>query len=156
MGFKHSQRTLAALDGQIDGHLGDLIDMGLEPVGVGPLFNDPIGDGFQLIQPGAGAGVKFQDTVFALPKVLHTGQALEDKAYIAGQFLMDAVNGLGYFFRLFRLVDLDDPVGPLGAVLLIEFAENRRPVALAMGEAIQNSELRIFGQRPQFFHKGLG
>jgi hypothetical protein len=48
----------AALDGEFDAYLGDLVDLGSKPGGMGVLFQDPVGYGVQIVKPGTGMGVK--------------------------------------------------------------------------------------------------
>ena len=58
--------------------------MGFETVAVSAFFDDPVGDGLQLVKSRARTGVELQDVLLALPQVLHTREALKDKAHVAG------------------------------------------------------------------------
>ena len=156
-GFQNAQGRFSPFEGQIDGDLGDLVDLSPELGGVGAFFDDPVGDRVQFVETGTGMGVEVEDVLFAGPQFLHAGEAFEHEPDVAFEFGMYAVEGVHGLFDAHGLLDRDDAAAPrISFGVLVEFQEHVGPFAFAVGEAIQNGQHGVFGQRSQSIQEVLG
>ena len=143
----------AALDGQFDGHLGDLVDLGSKPGGMGVLFQDPVGNGVQIVQPGTGMGVKIEEPVFTSPEFLHAGKTLKNKPHIAVQRSMDFIQERFEFPGVARLLHHNDAAGRLGLGFFKKLEKEVGAAPLTLGKAVQDDEAWIIGQIPQLIQQ---
>ena len=117
----HRERALSVCEGDFDDYLGNVAHLCQEGFAVSFGFDQPVGEGGKVVEPGAEMSEQAHDPVFVAPEIQHSGERIEDIVGRLAAAGADIDEGLFQPRRIGRIGDMDGRMNRVAGGIIEKF-----------------------------------